>query len=81
MAALVPPSTRHMVTYTLYRFEICVRDTAVVGAVGTAGLGRLLADGLVFFNFAVLSAGLLASVTINLGSELLGRAIRAGTRA
>jgi len=49
--------------------------------VGTAGLGRLLADDLVSFNFAVVSAGLLASVTISLGSELLGRAIRAGTRA
>lgn len=81
MAALVPPSTGHMVTYTLYRFEICVRDTAVVGTVGTAGLGRLLADGLVSFNFAVVSAGLLASVTINLDSEFLRRAIRAGTRA
>ena len=80
VAALVPPSTHHLVTYTLYRFEICVRDTAVVGVVGAAGLGRLLSDGLVSFNFAVVSSVLLASVMVSLGSEVLGRAVRSATR-
>jgi phosphonate transport system permease protein len=37
------------VTYTLYRFEICIRDTAIVGVVDTAGLGQLLADNLSAF--------------------------------
>lgn len=80
VAALVPPSTHHQVTYTLYRFEICVRDTAVVGVVGAAGLGRLGSDGLVSFNFAVVSSVLLASVMVSLGSEVLGRAVRSVTR-
>lgn len=76
VAALVPPSTHHLVTYTLYRFEICVRDTAVVGVVGAAGLGRPLSDGLVSFTFAVVSSVLLASVKVSLGSEVLGRAVK-----
>ena len=40
VAATTPASAHQLVSYTLYRFEICVRDTAIVGVVGAAGLGR-----------------------------------------
>ncbi len=76
LAAVVPPSARHLTTYTLYRFEICVRDTAVVGVVGAAGLGRLLAESLAAFAFPVVTTLLLASLAVSALSELAGRALR-----
>jgi phosphonate transport system permease protein len=80
VAAITPPSARHLLTYTLYRFEICIRDTAVVGVVGAAGLGRLLAENLAVFRFPVVLTVLLASFAISVGAELLGRWLRRATR-
>lgn len=80
VAAVVPPSGHHLLTYTLYRFEICVRDTAVVGVVGAAGLGRLLAENLAVFRFPVVTTVLLASFAVSVGAELLGRWLRRVTR-
>ncbi|MGI8946969.1 MAG: PhnE/PtxC family ABC transporter permease [Ornithinimicrobium sp.] len=80
IAAIAPPSGHHLLTYTLYRFEICVRDTAVVGVVGAAGLGRLLAENLAVFRFPVVTTVLLASFAVSVGAELLGRWLRRATR-
>lgn len=75
-AAVVPPSAHHLATYTLYRFEICIRDTAVVGVVGAAGLGRLLAENLAAFRFPTVTTLLIASFALSIASELLGRRLR-----
>ncbi|NGO72752.1 PhnE/PtxC family ABC transporter permease, partial [Streptomyces boncukensis] len=74
--SLGPPSASHLLTYTLYRFEICVRDTAVVGVVGAAGLGRLLNERLAAFDFPVVTSVLLASLAVSLAVELTGRRVR-----
>lgn len=79
-AAAVPPSAHQLLTYTLYRFEICVRDTAVVGVVGAAGLGRLLAENLAAFRFPALGSVLAAFVAVSLGSEVLSRWARRSSR-
>ena len=81
VAAVVPASAQQLVTYTLYRFEICVRETAVVGIVGAAGLGRLLADNLNFFRFPVVTTLLLASFAVSVASELISRRLRRAIRA
>ena len=60
LLAVVPPSAQQLTTYTLYRFEVAVRDTAVVGVVGAAGLGRLLGEGLASFRRPVVAAVLVA---------------------
>ncbi|WP_461059232.1 PhnE/PtxC family ABC transporter permease [Streptomyces pseudoechinosporeus] len=80
VVTMVPPSANHLLTYTLYRFEICVRDTAVVGVVGAAGLGQLLGDRLASFDFPVVMSVLLASLLVSLTVELLGRRLRRGLR-
>lgn len=69
MLALGPPSARYLVTYTLYRFEICIRDTAIVGVLGAAGLGRLLQDRLGAFDFAAVSGVLIASFVVSARSS------------
>jgi phosphonate transport system permease protein len=81
VVSMGPPSANHLVTYTLYRFEICVRDTAVVGVVGAAGLGRLLSERLAAFDFPVVTGILLASLLVSLAVEVLGRRLRRALRA
>jgi phosphonate transport system permease protein len=80
LAAVVPASGHHLVTYTLYRFEICVRDTAIVGVVGAAGLGRLLAENLAAFRFPAVTTLLVASITVSLVSEMVGRRLTRALR-
>ncbi|MEV6956055.1 ABC transporter permease subunit [Streptomyces sp. NPDC051183] len=79
--AMAPPSANHLITYTLYRFEICVRDTAIVGVVGAAGLGRLLSERLAAFDFPVVTSILLASLLVSMSVEVLGRRLRRTLRA
>jgi phosphonate transport system permease protein len=80
LTTVVPPSAQHLVSYTLYRFEICVRDTAVVGVVGAAGLGRLLAESLATFRYPVLTTTLLASFAVSAAAEVAGRLLRRALR-
>ena len=79
--AVVPASAQQLVTYTLYRFEICVRETAIVGIVGAAGLGRLLAENLNFFRFPVVTTLLVASFAVSVLSEVVSRRLRREIRA
>ena len=79
--AVLPPSSQHLVTYSLYRFEICVRDTAVVGVVGAAGLGRLLGESLAVFRMPVVSTLLVASFAVSVFAEVLGRRLRLSLQA
>ncbi len=81
VVAVVPASAQQLITYTLYRFEICVRETAVVGIVGAAGLGRLLAENLNLFRFPVVTTLLLASFAVSVASELVSRRLRRAIRA
>ncbi|CAA9340196.1 MAG: Phosphonate ABC transporter permease protein phnE [uncultured Nocardioidaceae bacterium] len=76
LAATVPAGATSLVTYTLYRFEICVRDTAVVGVVGAAGLGRLLQENLSAFRFPAVTSLLVASFLVSVAAEVVGRRIR-----
>lgn len=80
VAAVLPPSGRQLLSYTLYRFEICVRDTAVVGVVGAAGLGRLFEENLASFRFPAVTTLLAASVAVSAASELFSRWARRGQR-
>ena len=76
LLATVPPSVQQLTTYTLYRFEVALRDTAVVGVVGAAGLGRLLGENVARFDFRAVSSVLLASFAVSVAVELISRRTR-----
>ncbi len=80
LAAVLPGSTQQLTTYTLYRFEVSIRDTTVVGVVGAAGLGRLFAENLSTFRFDVVASLLLASFLLSVAVEHLGRRLRRFSR-
>ena len=81
LAVVLPPSSHHLLAYTLCRFEICVRDTAVVGVVGAAGLGRLFAENHAVFRFPVVTTLLGAFLAVGLATELLSGQVRRAVNA
>jgi phosphonate transport system permease protein len=69
---VVPRAMPRFIGYTLYRWEVCVRATLVVGLVGAGGLGRLLAEQIASFDYRGMTSTLLAffvlTVLIDWGS-------------
>jgi hypothetical protein len=49
--ATLPLSVARFASYSLYRWEVAVRETVVVGVVGAGGLGRLLEQQRAAFNY------------------------------
>jgi phosphonate transport system permease protein len=76
ITATVPPSAHQLVAYSLYRFEICVRETTIVGVVGAAGLGLLFTENLAAFRFPVVTTLLAASFAVSVASEIASRRLR-----
>jgi phosphonate transport system permease protein len=58
----LPQTTSNFVSYTLLRFEINVRSTAVMGFVGAGGIGQDLIEAIRKFYYSDVSAILLLIV-------------------
>ncbi len=80
--AVLPQVLPVVVSYWLFRFEINVRASAVLGLIGAGGIGSELVSQLNFRNFpevgAVLFVTIVAVITIDLLSSALRRAIIQG---
>ncbi len=48
---LFPLTLTRYLAYSLYRWEVCMRETVIVGLVGAGGLGRLLTEQLSSFDY------------------------------
>ena len=48
---VLPMTLPRFLAYTLYRWEVCTRETVIVGLVGAGGLGRLLTEQLSSFDY------------------------------
>ncbi|MBO3462725.1 ABC transporter permease subunit [Aetokthonos hydrillicola Thurmond2011] len=78
--SILPLSIGRFLAYILYRWEVCIRATVIVGLVGAGGLGRLLTEQISSFDYK----GLLTTLIVFLGltfvvdiiSALLRRALR-----
>ena len=73
---ILPSTLPRFVAYILYRWEVCIRATVVVGLVGTGGLGRLLAEQLSSFDYK----GLLTTLIVFIGLTFLVDLISASVR-
>ncbi len=48
---VLPATMPRFLAYTLYRWEVCMRETVIVGLVGAGGLGRSLTEQLSSFDY------------------------------
>lgn len=76
----LPRALPRFAAYGLYRWEVTIRETVVVGLVGAGGLGVLLARQLAAFDYRGVVATLLALVALTFLVDLLGSALRRSLR-
>lgn len=73
---VVPAATPRFVAYGLYRWEVTIRETVVVGVVGAGGLGLLLDQQLATFDYGGAVATLLIFLGLTLLVDLTSAAVR-----
>ncbi len=74
--ATVPDVWGRVVSLGLYRWEVAIRETVVVGVVGAGGLGRALDDELSAFAWSKVAGIIGALVTVTLLVDALSRWLR-----
>ena len=78
--AVLPVALPRFVAFSLYRWEVTLRETVVVGLVGAGGLGRLLSAQLTSFDYAGMASTLAALVVLTFVGDLIGSAVRRSLR-
>lgn len=77
---MVPLAAPRFSAYSLYRWEVALRETVVVGLVGAGGLGRLLGERLAAFDHAAVLSMILALIVLSVGVDLISAAFRRSLR-
>ncbi|WP_053714787.1 PhnE/PtxC family ABC transporter permease [Saccharothrix sp. NRRL B-16348] len=77
---VLPAAAPRFAAYSLYRWEVTVRETVVVGVVGAGGLGVLLHHQLNSFHFAQAATIVLTIVLLTLGVDFVSAAVRRSIR-
>ncbi|MCW5850518.1 MAG: ABC transporter permease subunit, partial [Anaerolineae bacterium] len=77
---VLPATLPRFVAYALYRWEVCARETAVIGVVGVGGLGRLLAEQFSGFDYRGVVTTLLFFMALTLIVDLVSTAARRALR-
>jgi phosphonate transport system permease protein len=76
----MPQAAGRFAAYALYRWEVALRETVIVGLVGAGGLGRLLAQQLAGFDHAAalvtVAALIVLSALVDLVSQRARRSLR-----
>jgi len=77
---VLPQTLSKNLAYVLYRWEVCVRATVVVGLVGAGGLGRLLGDQLSSFDYRSVLTSLLFFVGLTFLVDMISFVARRAIR-
>lgn len=77
---VLPQTLPKDLAYTLYRWEVCMRSTVLVGLVGAGGLGRLIGDQLASFDYRSLLASLIFYIGLTFFVDILSAAVRRAVR-
>lgn len=72
----LPLTLPNFVGYSFYRWEVCLRETVIVGLVGAGGLGRVLTEQLGSFDYAGLSLTLLCFFGVTYGVDFCSGVLR-----
>jgi phosphonate transport system permease protein len=75
-----PGAAPQFITYILYRWEVCIRETIIVGLVGAGGLGRLISDQLVAFDYGSIMGTLIGIILLTFSVDILSSFIRRSLR-
>ena len=74
--AVLPQTLPHFITYLLYRWEVVIRTTVVVGFVGAGGLGQVFRLSLSFFHYDQVTLIILWYLMLVLGVDFLSAWLR-----
>ena len=75
-----PATFPRFISYLLYRWEEAIRATVVIGLVGAGGLGRLLTEQLISFNYQGVLTTLIVFVGLTFAVDLISAAARSAYR-
>ena len=73
---VLPQTAPRLLSLSLYRGEVIVRETIVIGVVGAGGLGQLTRDHLVARDFAAVTTVVLVLVALAVTADTVGAALR-----
>ncbi|MPY77647.1 MAG: ABC transporter permease subunit [Actinophytocola sp.] len=77
---VIPAAAPRFVAYGLYRWEVTIRETVVVGVVGAGGLGLLLDHQIGAFDYAGALTTLALLIGLTLAVDITSAAIRRSVR-
>lgn len=73
---VIPLTFKSFLAYALYRWEVCVRATVIVGLVGAGGLGRLLTEQLSSFDYKGVLTTLIFFIAITFIVDMISTTVR-----
>ena len=73
---VMPQNLSRFLAYGLYRWEVCLRETVVVGLVGAGGLGRLLTEQISSFDYGGVGLTLVVFFLLTLGVDAISHRMR-----
>jgi phosphonate transport system permease protein len=73
---VLPRTLPRFIAYILYRWEVCIRSTVIVGLVGAGGLGRLLTEQLSSFDYKGLVTTLIVFISLTFLVDLISASVR-----
>ncbi|SER53780.1 phosphonate transport system permease protein [Propionibacterium cyclohexanicum] len=71
-----PSSAPEVLSFWLYRFEINVRASAILGLIGAGGIGKMLQDNVQFRNWDVVGMLLLVVIIVTMAIDQISGAVR-----
>jgi phosphonate transport system permease protein len=77
---VLPTALPRFIAFVLYRWEVCIRATVLVGVVGAGGIGRLLAQQIASFDYPAVTTSLLFLIGLSFLVDLISRAFRNAVR-
>ncbi|MGG6239552.1 PhnE/PtxC family ABC transporter permease [Nodosilinea sp. AN01ver1] len=77
---ILPQNLGRFLAYSLYRWEVCLRETVIVGLVGAGGLGRLLTEQISSFDYSGVMVTLAVFVVLTFGVDAVSQRLRAVLR-